>query len=90
MLVLLINCCAPKYRFRSHHNLKLADDEVNNLEVTYLVPEDLSETHFLNSEVDTGRIVMDSTHKLRYVLDLSCAGHVASIIPVHPTSTSSS
>lgn len=60
------------FRFRSRHNLKLADDAVHNLEATFLVPENLFETHYLNCDVNMTKITMAAAPKLRH--RVACVG----------------
>ena len=48
---------ASCFRFRSRHNLKLADDPVCNLDTVFIVPEDLADSHFLNCDVDLAKLM---------------------------------
>ena len=65
--VILTNVgAASSFRFRSRHNLKLADDPVCDLDAVFVVPEDLADTHFLNCDVDLARLLHTWPRKMNH------------------------
>jgi hypothetical protein len=65
--VILTNSGAAScFRFKSRHSLKLADDAVCNLDLVFVVPEELVDTHFLNCDTDLSKIMHTCTPKLTH------------------------
>jgi hypothetical protein len=65
--VILTNSGAAScFRFKSRHSLKLADDAVCNLDLVFVVPEELVDTHFLNCDTDLSKIMHNCTPKLTH------------------------
>ena len=57
---------ASCFRFRSRHSLKLADDPVCNLDVVFIVPEDLADSHFLNCDVELAKLMHTWPRKMKH------------------------
>ena len=73
-LVLTNMGAASCFRFRSRHNLKLADDPVCHLDTVFVVPEDLADSHFLNCDVDLAKLMHTWPPKLKHSVSALLTG----------------
>ena len=73
-LILTNMGAASCFRFRSRHNLKLADDPVCHLDTVFVVPEDLADSHFLNCDVDLAKLMHTWPPKLKHSVSALLTG----------------